>query len=545
MKFTRSLRLFVAGIVLAISITPARADDDTQYYSTVDTWANWTKRLDDAFKGVPTRKLPGRAMGILVPSESRDDILALTAFGYEVVQKGDFHSVIILMQAPEDYQLDGIAAPTVESLETPFGTFNIDTALRDALQNNTEAILRDPDLFKGNLPKPLARQLAFLKYTLQKDVRSIKILPLYVKFSNPNSQAKDFAPFIVDRIRDYGNEQDLMFVIVANMTKAPSEEVLVQTDTALLKSLRALDFDGMISVREKAIPDVKNDDFSALTLGTLTLRWLGADHSEIFAYAHSGQLVLTKNKKAPLSYLSAGYASKPPFNKPAKHVSQEKMAETFGELIRADLLALVRQTCLSTLDSTAAKPPALANLQAGKKWPVYVSIFDPQGKLVGQAGSHVEKGPLEESLRKFTFDATRKAESNGLTKANAQNHVLEVSIPYGFEFISHPDDYVPLLTGIVVTQRLKKSAVHPDMWRTYPDPHQLLGVISTRLGEEPWSYATTESKLESFRVFSFNEKEPFQDLGAATRKKKKKKNDDELLDEGGGGGGGGGSAFTF
>jgi len=52
------------------------------------------------------------------------------------------------------------------------------------------------------------------------------------------------------------------------------------------------------------------------------------------------------------------------------------------------------------------------------------------------------------------------------------------------------------------------------------------------LGLKPWDYATRKAKLKSFRVLSFNEKEPFQDLGAEQRKKKKRKKDgDDFFDD--------------
>jgi len=57
------------------------------------------------------------------------------------------------------------------------------------------------------------------------------------------------------------------------------------------------------------------------------------------------------------------------------------------------------------------------------------------------------------------------------------------------------------------------------MWRIYPNVHQLLGAICHQLGLKPWDYATKRAEIESFRILSFNEKEPFQDLGEAARKK--------------------------
>jgi AMMECR1 domain-containing protein len=181
---------------------------------------------------------------------------------------------------------------------------------------------------------------------------------------------------------------------------------------------------------------------------------------------------------------------------------------------------------------------------------VYVSLYGPDGNLAGQAGSHVAVGPLEESIRKFSLEAVKQAQP-ALSKANFANYVVDISIPYGFANVGRPEELVPMLNGVIVHQRLKTSAFHPDAWRKFPDPHQLLASICVGLGLKPWAYATGIAKLESFRILSFNEKEPFQDLGAATRKKKKKKSGSEgsedapADDTGGGGGGDNGSPFSF
>ncbi len=537
-------RWYAGATVLLLLFLPFESvhADDQSFLSKEDTWANWERRWDDAFKNIPSRSLPGRTMGLIVPSDSRDDILPLSAFGYEVLARGSFHTAVILLRAPADYPADGLVAPGIPSLETPFGRFPVDTVLRDQLTGPGKGVSVDPNLFVNDMPKILTRQLAALKYVLKKDVVSMRVLPLYVKLSDVNSQAKDLAPFLVDRIRDYGVDSDVVFLILSNLSRTNSDDKLIQTDAPVLKAIRELNVDELLNMKQE---DVIHEDFGVLLLGVLTMRWMGSDHADIFAYSHSGQLVLTKDKKTPLSYIAGGFASKPPIFSKVAHVEQEKMADTFGELLRSDLLALARQTLLSTIDPTAAKPPAVNNPQAGKKWPVYVSIFDAQGKLAGQAGSHVATGPLEESIRKYTFDAVRRAQPD-LTKANANAYVVEISIPYGFEKINQPDDYIPLLNGVVVEQKLKTQAMHPDIWRTYPDPHQMLSTISTRLGGDPWTYATSAAKLDSFRVLSFNEKEPFQQLGS-TKKKKKKSADglEEDLGGGGGGGGAGGSPFGF
>ena len=226
------------------------------------------------------------------------------------------------------------------------------------------------------------------------------------------------------------------------------------------------------------------------------------------------------------------------------HKKREKVEEIFDELFRGDILAVTRQTCTSVLDPTAAKPPALVNPVASKKWPVYVSLYNPDGKLAGQAGSHVAIGPLEESLRQFAVEAVKNVKSN-VTKDTFKNYVVDVSIPYGFSFISRPEELIPFLNGIIVEHQHKKSAFHPDGWRTYNDPHQLLAAICTKLGLKPWDYATNRASLESFRVLAFNEKEPFQTLNISNKKKKKKGKSSDEEGEDSTGSGGDSSGFPF
>jgi AMMECR1 domain-containing protein len=201
-------------------------------------------------------------------------------------------------------------------------------------------------------------------------------------------------------------------------------------------------------------------------------------------------------------------------------VNKEKLEDTFDELFRSDLLAMARQTVMSILDPTAAKPPALVTKDAAKSWPVYISLYNPEGKLGGQAGSYRAVGPLEESIRQFSFEAVRAAKP-ALTKENAKKWVVDVSIPHGFNSVTRPEELVPLLNGIIVEHAHRRSAFHPDSWRTYPDPHQLLGAICAKLGLIPWAYATQAASIESFRVLSFNEKDPYQTLSPSKKKKRR------------------------
>src|SRR4029077_10052098 len=122
------------------------------------------------------------------------------------------------------------------------------------------------------------------------------------------------------------------------------------------------------------------------------------------------------------------------------------------------------------------------------------------------------------------------------------------AIPYGFVRVSHPSELVPLLNGVVVSQKGKSAGSSPHGWRRTSDAHQLLAMLSNALGLPPWYYALRSSEVESFRTLSFNEKEPFQDLNVSKKKKKSGGEDNGGGDtgtDGGAGGGGGGGAFPF
>lgn len=540
----RSLAFTITALLLAQPIM-GEIDSTSRLQ---DTWINWQKRLDRASEGIPAKKIPGRVMGILVPQDPRFDLLPMAAFGYQTLSRENLRTVIFLLPTPAGYTTDGLVAPSLDNLETSIGSFPIDTFLVSILQQEGVPITVDNAPFSPIVPSILENQLALLKHSLRGNSRRAKILPIFVRFSDLNTQAKDIGPAISDALKDNGLDRDVTFLIGADLSQALGEGKLVSHDNIYLGAIRNLDVDALIDLHKSGEDEsalVKTPNVAPVALGLLTLRFLGADHGEIFAYAHSGQLVLTKNKDSIISYAAAGIGSGPPYPVKIPHVRKEKLEGVYDELLRSDLLAISRQTCASILDPTAAKPPALVNREAAKKWPLYISLYTPEGNLGGQAGSHVPVGPLEESIRRFAFEAVKEAKGRGLSKENFKSWVVDVSIPHGFNKISRPEDLIPLLNGLIVTHEFKKAAYHPDAWRQYPDPHQLLGSICTRLSLVPWAYATDAANLESFRILAFNEKDPYQTLAAPKKKKKKsKESDDDLLDDLGGDGGGGGG-FPF
>jgi AmmeMemoRadiSam system protein B len=513
-----------------------------------DTWANWEKRFDRAFDGIKPRKMPGRAMGILVPNQTRHDLIAMPAFGYETLANQNFGTVLLFLPAPEQMTDDGLVMPDLDRIETPVGDFSVDLGLAQKLEDADLNIHFDNTYFSPKAQPILESQLAALKYVLSGKTARIKVLPIYVKLSNPNDQTKDIAPTIADRIKDLDLSEDIVVVIAGDLSETKSKKQLIESDSIWLNANRNLDSDTVLSI---AITEASSDtakiatpDVGVIALGLLTLKWLGADHGEVLAYCHSAQLILTKDKSALESYATAAFASSPIIMPKLPYFNREKMVDTFGELLRTDILTLTRQTCASAIDPTAAKPPSLIDKQASRRWPVYVTLYNAQGEPAGQAGSHVPVGALEESLRRFAVEAVKNARP-AINKANFSTYVVDVSIPYGFLKVDRPEELVPLLNGLIVHSGYKTSAMHPDGWRKYPDAQQLLGEICYGLGMKPWAYATSEARVESFRVLSFNEKEPFQDLGAASRKKKKKSTTEEEDTGGDAGGGGSDGALPF
>ncbi len=544
-------KFLTALLTLALLIPPATAGDN-------DTWANWERKISASMKGIQKRKVPGRTMGILVPSDNREDLYPMSAESYNLLARSG-GTVLILMQAPEGSNVDGLAVPMIAAFETSFGRFGIDTELRDKFMSGSLPVTGNEELFPREGSVTLQRQLAFLKYVYRGDAVRMKILPVYVHFSDANSQVKDFAPFLIEEIRDAGLDLDLLTVVVANLTRANSPDRLRESDGPNLRSVRNLDVDSLLEWTANA-SGASLADRDVLTLGLLMNRLSNADHADIIAYGDSGHMVLSKDRKAPTSYVAAGFASLPPYPTKLPHVDQDRVLTVFDDVMRMDILTMTRQACMSAVDPTAAKPPELGHKEGAKKWPVYVSIYDAQGKILGQAGSQVAVGPLEESLRRYAVEAVHKA-SPILDKAAMKTAVVDVSIPFGFNVLSQADDLVPLLNGVVLKAFGKTAALHPDAWRKYPDPHQLLAEAAYRLDLAPWAYTFSTIKIDSFRVLAFNEKEPFPSMIAPDTKRKKKmktSEDDDSGDTGGtgggsgggkgggsGGGGGGGGSFGF
>jgi predicted class III extradiol MEMO1 family dioxygenase len=208
--------LLLSGLAL-FAAHPVLAEDDNDPMISQSTWANWEKRWDDVFAHIAARRLQGRPMGIVVPSDSRHDILAMTAFGYNVFSKSNFKTVVILMPAPPEIQNSGLTLPGIDGLQTSFGQFTVASALRDRLASSSPQVFVDPNLFAQDIPIMLQRQLSALQYVLQKDSARLNILPVYVRLTDINTQIKDLAPFLVDRWREIGADDDVALVIVANL----------------------------------------------------------------------------------------------------------------------------------------------------------------------------------------------------------------------------------------------------------------------------------------------------------------------------------------
>ncbi len=530
MKKIIALLLLLFTTLSLAEINPTSRDQDT--------WANWESRLKRAFENITPRKIPGRAMGILVPQDTRNDLLPLSAIAYEVLARETLRTVVILLPAPASYPLDGIVMPNIDTIESSIGSFTVDLALAAEFRDDNLPIYSDAAPFYPQVPPILENQLALLKFILKGNIHKVKILPIFVHFKDLNSQVKDLGPALADQLKDANLISDVSFIIAADLTQALTEDKLIPTDSTYLNAIRNLDVDTLIELSDLSKVDnslFKMPNVDPVALGLLLMKFIGGDHGEILAYAHSGQLVLTKSRNSLISYIAAGVGTGAPFPIKIPHVKKEKLEEIFDENFRNDLLAMALQTCLSVLDPTAAKPPALVNVEAGKQWPVYISLYSAEGLLGGQAGSYRAVGPIEESIRQFAFQAVQAARLK-INKENFKTWVIDISIPHGFHSINRPEELIPLLNGIVVEQARKRSAFHPDSWRKYPEPHQLLGAICTKLGMLPWTYATEVASIESFRTLSFNQKDPYRTLSPSKKKRKKGGDEEEDMDEGGGGG---------
>ena len=243
-------------------------------------------------------------------------------------------------------------------------------------------------------------------------------------------------------------------------------------DNLYLNAIRNLDVETLIDMDRASEGEavlVKTPNIAPVALGLLTLKFFRRRPRRNFGLRPAlVSLIFTKSRQSLVSYVAAGIASGPSYPVRIPHVRKESLELIFDEGFRSDLLKMTRQTCASILDLTAAKPPALTNREAAKPWPVYISLYSPEGRLGGQAGTHVPVGPLEESIRQFAFEAVRAAKANGLSKETFKNWVVDMSIPHGFNKFSRPEDLIPLLNGLIVTHEHRKSAFHPDAWRTYP-----------------------------------------------------------------------------
>jgi hypothetical protein len=139
-------------------------------------------------------------MGIIVPNETRFDLLTMQAFSYDLFAQVKPITIVFLLPAPNDYTLTGLALPSLETLDTNLGDFNIDTMLTTRIFSSQLPVKVENNYFTPNLPRLLETQLAFLKFMANGQTGRFRIVPILVRFDDMNAQSKDSAPVLADLI---------------------------------------------------------------------------------------------------------------------------------------------------------------------------------------------------------------------------------------------------------------------------------------------------------------------------------------------------------
>src|SRR5437762_13207697 len=103
-------------------------------------------------------------MGILVPQDTRTDLLPLSAIAYEALSREKLRTVVLFLPAPASYNLDGIVMPNIDSIESSIGSFPVDLELAAQFRDDKLPIYADSAPFTPQVPPILENQLALLKF---------------------------------------------------------------------------------------------------------------------------------------------------------------------------------------------------------------------------------------------------------------------------------------------------------------------------------------------------------------------------------------------
>ena len=335
-----------------------------------------SSRVDEFLKNVPSSKIEGELIGLIVPHAGYDYSGQVAAYGFKEVIGKNFDTVI-LIGGSHQAGIDEIAVYNRGSFKTPLGLVKIDENLADRLIKSHRKIVPDLRLHEGE--HSLEVQIPFL----QKVLKDFKIVPVIIgRQTLENCRILEGALFAAIK------GKKVLIIASSDFSHYYPYEQAKWMDTLALEAIRNNDLPKFVERLSKGESEACG--YGAIITLMLLAPDLGGNKIEVLKYANSGDV--TGDKSRVVGYAAVGFYRK------------EELKMELNRSQQKELLKIARSTLEEYLKAGREPEISTADPLLKESRGVFVTLTK-FGKLKGCIGYIQAVKPLYQAVSEMAIEA--------------------------------------------------------------------------------------------------------------------------------------------
>lgn len=243
------------------------------------------------FRKVPDRELPGEVVGLIAPHAGYRYSGQVAAYAYRLV-RGKKYDAVVLIGPSHRVAFPGVSVWGGGAFETPLGRVPVHEKLVEEMKRSCGIIIDFPAAHAGE--HSLEIQLPFLQVALG----DFSFVPLVMGDQNA-ATCRNLAEVIVQA----GKNRRLLIVASSDLSHFHEDKKARALDGVALKHMQDNDVEGLLE--NLARDQTEACGGGPMAVAMLAARGLGASHSLVLKYAHSGEV--TGDHQSVVGYASAVY----------------------------------------------------------------------------------------------------------------------------------------------------------------------------------------------------------------------------------------------
>jgi len=249
--------------------------------------------IEGYFRKVPERELSGEVIGLIAPHAGYRYSGQVAAHAYKLI-RGEKYDGVVLIGPSHRVAFPGISIYGRGSFETPLGRVPVHEGLAEEIRRFDKNIIDFPAAHAEE--HSLEIQLPFLQVALG----DFSFVPLVMGEQNTAACRK-----LAEAIVRAGGKRRLLIVASSDLSHFYEDRQARALDSVALQHLRDNDAEGLL---EKLAHDqTEACGGGPMAAAMLAAKGLGASHSLVLKYAHSGDV--TGDNTSVVGYASAVYYS--------------------------------------------------------------------------------------------------------------------------------------------------------------------------------------------------------------------------------------------